>query len=81
MILPRVYANRSLRHLVLEPYKQAFEPTSPTDADTEDEMPPHRYLFYCYVFQYHVMRFGQISLQIVSRHVSFQSVITDFENV
>ncbi|KAF8344985.1 hypothetical protein F5887DRAFT_968850 [Amanita rubescens] len=59
------------RHLILEPYKQAFESSYLTD-DTEDEIPPHRYLFYCYVFQYHIMRFGQISLQILDNIVGLE---------
>ncbi|KAG7440516.1 uncharacterized protein BT62DRAFT_910398 [Guyanagaster necrorhizus] len=44
------------RHAVLEPFRPVFE------GNGEQEVPSHRYLFHCYVYQYHLMRF---STQIV----------------
>lgn len=41
------------RLLVLEPYRRMFD----SDSD-RDGVPPHRYLFHCYVYQYHLMRFA-----------------------
>ncbi|PBK88893.1 hypothetical protein ARMGADRAFT_996733 [Armillaria gallica] len=40
------------RHTVLEPFRPAFE------GNGEQEVPSHRYLFHCYVYQYHLMRFS-----------------------
>ncbi|KAJ7744984.1 hypothetical protein DFH07DRAFT_20255 [Mycena maculata] len=40
------------RHLILEPWRPSFDP----DHDPEQEMPPHRHLFHCYVYQYHLMQ-------------------------
>ncbi|KAF7338076.1 hypothetical protein MVEN_02032100 [Mycena venus] len=40
------------RHLVLEPWLPAFDPNH----DPEHEIPPHRHLFHCYVYQYHLMQ-------------------------
>ncbi|KAF5356418.1 hypothetical protein D9758_009464 [Tetrapyrgos nigripes] len=44
------------RHSVLEPYRSAFEPKM--EGEEEEEPPAHRYLFNCYVYQYHLMRFA-----------------------
>lgn len=41
---------------VLEPYRAIFG--SPSDGPTYEDAPPHRYLFHCYVYQYHLMRFS-----------------------
>ncbi|KAF8211930.1 hypothetical protein K438DRAFT_1805637 [Mycena galopus ATCC 62051] len=40
------------RHMVLEPWNPFFDPSH----DPEHEMPPHRHLFHCYVYQYHLMQ-------------------------
>ncbi|KAF8642481.1 hypothetical protein AX16_009482 [Volvariella volvacea WC 439] len=42
------------RHKVLEPYKAAFESHGHQDEDID--IPPHRHLFHCYVYQYHLMQ-------------------------
>ncbi|KAF9028574.1 hypothetical protein BDZ89DRAFT_1066048 [Hymenopellis radicata] len=41
------------RFEVLEPYKPVLE----AKGDVEQDSPSHRYLFHCYVYQYHLMRF------------------------
>ncbi|KAL4063403.1 hypothetical protein V8B97DRAFT_1930456 [Scleroderma yunnanense] len=41
---------------VLEPYRAMFD--SSNDGSTFDDVPPHRYLFHCYVYQYHLIRFS-----------------------
>ncbi|KAF7322544.1 hypothetical protein HMN09_00032900 [Mycena chlorophos] len=46
------------RHLVLEPWRPSFDTGH---LDLEHEMPPHRHLFHCYVYQYHLL---QVSLNI-----------------
>ncbi|KAJ6502261.1 hypothetical protein C8R45DRAFT_818343 [Mycena sanguinolenta] len=40
------------RHLVLEPWNPFFDPSH----EPEHEMPPHRYLFHCYVYQFHLIQ-------------------------
>ncbi|KAK2462664.1 hypothetical protein APHAL10511_005397 [Amanita phalloides] len=59
----------SKRHLVVDPYRQLFEPV-PQAENWEEEMeygaPPHRYLFHCYVYQYHLMQFGDASLNTLN---------------
>lgn len=44
------------RLLVLEPYRPMFDTAD--ELISCDDAPPHRYLFHCYVYQYHVMRFA-----------------------
>ncbi|KAG2070593.1 hypothetical protein BDR04DRAFT_1198344 [Suillus decipiens] len=44
------------RLTVLDPYRQMFDRGH--DASNDDEVPPHRYLFHCYVYQYHVLQFA-----------------------
>ncbi|KAF7419671.1 hypothetical protein PC9H_002263 [Pleurotus ostreatus] len=66
------------RHKVLDPYRLAFEPKdipgrkSRFDLDFEEDkderehqtVPPHRYLFRCYVYQYHLLQFSHNLLQM-----------------
>jgi hypothetical protein len=40
------------RHLILEPWRPSFDPNH----DPEQEIPPHRHLFHCYVYQYHLIQ-------------------------
>ncbi|KAJ6597201.1 hypothetical protein DFH09DRAFT_113905 [Mycena vulgaris] len=47
------------RHLVLEPWRPSFDPNH----DPEQEMPPHRHLFHCYIYQYHLI---QVSVNLVT---------------
>ncbi|KAG1727012.1 hypothetical protein EDB19DRAFT_1914374 [Suillus lakei] len=44
------------RLTVLDPYRPMFD--SSHDASSDDEVPPHRYLFHCYVYQYHLLHFA-----------------------
>ncbi|KAF8628826.1 hypothetical protein AX17_005887 [Amanita inopinata Kibby_2008] len=55
---------RDKRHRVLEPYRRSFEAKG-EDADAEYEMPPHRYLFHCYVYQYQLMQFASCTLSML----------------
>jgi hypothetical protein len=61
-----------LRHLllsgrdrltVLDPYRPLFD--SSYDTSSDDEVPPHRYLFHCYVYQYHVLQFAVLLQDMV----------------
>ncbi|KAJ7157023.1 hypothetical protein C8R43DRAFT_998138 [Mycena crocata] len=40
------------RHTILEPWRPSFDPGQ----DPEQEMPPHRHLFHCYLYQYHLIQ-------------------------
>ncbi|KAF7295393.1 hypothetical protein MIND_01078900 [Mycena indigotica] len=40
------------RHLILEPWRSSFN----YDHENEHETPPHRHLFHCYVYQYHLLQ-------------------------
>lgn len=53
------------RLLVLEPYRQAFG-SKHIGSITGEDVPPHRYLFHCYVYQYHVMEFSICLVKTVS---------------
>ena len=52
------------RHRVLDPYRSAFDPKH-VRANGFHDPPPHRYLFHCYMYQYHLMRFTSILTEIV----------------
>ncbi|KAI0318290.1 hypothetical protein OF83DRAFT_1057097 [Amylostereum chailletii] len=52
--LDRFKKDRRLR--VLEPYRSAFD-SRHLGSLTGDNVPPHRFLFHCYVYQYHLSRF------------------------
>ncbi|KAJ6630533.1 hypothetical protein B0H10DRAFT_1981580 [Mycena sp. CBHHK59/15] len=48
-------------HLILEPYRPSFDPES----DPEQEMPPHRFLFHCYVYQYHLLQVADLMVTML----------------
>ena len=48
---------------VLDPYRSAFDPKH-LHVDDPDP-PPHRYLFHCFMYQYHLLRFSGILTEIV----------------
>ncbi|KDQ52942.1 hypothetical protein JAAARDRAFT_39659 [Jaapia argillacea MUCL 33604] len=50
------------RHLVLEPYRSSLDPRLVASLQ---EIPPHRHLFHCYVYQYHLMRVAQLVLEML----------------
>ncbi|KAJ6525711.1 hypothetical protein B0H19DRAFT_1223853 [Mycena capillaripes] len=47
------------RHLILEPWRPSFD----QEHESEQEMPPHRHLFHCYVYQFHLI---QVSSNVVT---------------
>jgi len=51
------------RHKVLDPYLLAFDPEHVASSD--EELPPHRYLFHCYVYQYHLLQFTTLLVSAV----------------
>ncbi|KAI0770884.1 hypothetical protein BD413DRAFT_553337 [Trametes elegans] len=56
---------KNQRHRVLDPYRSAFDPKHVRAVAGTQEPPPHRYLFHCYMYQYHLMRFSSILTEIL----------------
>jgi hypothetical protein len=50
------------RHLILEPYRPSFDQAQ----DPDQEMPPHRHLFHCYVYQYHLLQTADLMVAMVA---------------
>ncbi|KAF9499221.1 hypothetical protein BDN71DRAFT_1384411 [Pleurotus eryngii] len=75
------------RHKVLDPYRLAFEQKdtlgrkSRFDLDFEEDkderdhqtVPPHRYLFRCYVYQYHLLQFSHNLLQMLDEILKMEA--------
>ncbi|KAJ7172199.1 hypothetical protein C8R46DRAFT_893839 [Mycena filopes] len=57
------------RHIILDPWRPSFDPS-----DNEQEMPPHRYLFNGYVYQYHLI---QVSANIATMLDEIHSMETE----
>ncbi|KAF8629340.1 hypothetical protein AX15_003501 [Amanita polypyramis BW_CC] len=62
---------RKKRHLVLDPYKGTFDPRA-EEIDTDQDVPPHRHLFHCYVYQYHVMEFGDYTMKMLDHIIGLE---------
>ncbi|EJF58526.1 hypothetical protein DICSQDRAFT_66814 [Dichomitus squalens LYAD-421 SS1] len=55
---------------VLDPYRRAFDPKH-LNVDGPDP-PPHRYLFHCFMYQYHLLRFSGILTEILDNIISLE---------
>jgi hypothetical protein len=62
--------NFSARHNVTEPWRVIFDVKG---GDSDVEAPSHRYLFHCYVYQYHLMRFSTMIMELV--RLTFSCVV------
>ncbi|KAI9062294.1 hypothetical protein FKP32DRAFT_1677443 [Trametes sanguinea] len=60
------------RHRVLDPYRSAFDPKHVCALSGIHEPPPHRYLFHCYMYQYHVMRFSSILTEVLDAIIKLE---------
>ncbi|KZT00914.1 uncharacterized protein LAESUDRAFT_523085 [Laetiporus sulphureus 93-53] len=60
------------RHRVLDPYRSAFDPSHVRSPGGSTEPPPHRYLFHCYVYQYHLIRFASIIIEILDEMIRLE---------
>ncbi|KAF9813949.1 hypothetical protein IEO21_05385 [Rhodonia placenta] len=60
------------RHRVLDPYRSAFDPSHVGSPEGNIEPPPHRYLFHCYVYQYHLMQFAFLLVDILETITSME---------
>ncbi|TFK66336.1 hypothetical protein BDN72DRAFT_880366 [Pluteus cervinus] len=54
------------RHVVLEPYIAAFE------GRADHGTPSHHHLFHCYVYQYHLMQFASIVLEMLDESIRLE---------
>jgi hypothetical protein len=62
------------RLLVIDPWRRFFDPnhdSEPGSALENEPIPPHRYLFHCYVYQYHLQEFTVRLLDMVSSDFFF----------
>ncbi|KAG1718215.1 hypothetical protein EDB19DRAFT_1899481 [Suillus lakei] len=59
------------RLTVLDPYRPMFD--SSHDASSDDEVPPHRYLFHCYVYQYHLLHFAVLLQDMLKEIVRLET--------
>ncbi|KAF8431956.1 hypothetical protein L210DRAFT_3650787 [Boletus edulis BED1] len=59
------------RLTVLHPYRAMF--ASVDDTVLEHEIPSHRHLFHCYVYQYHLMRFATSIQDVLSEIVRLET--------
>ncbi|KAF5346488.1 hypothetical protein D9756_010113 [Leucocoprinus leucothites] len=56
---------------VLEPYRPAFD-RSTTEDNPDYVMPPHRYLFHCYVYQFHLMQFSGVVVSMLDEVIRLE---------
>lgn len=55
------------RHRVLDPYRCAFDPRHVRSGKSgAPEAPPHKYLFHCYVYEFHSLQMGVLIKGLVS---------------
>jgi hypothetical protein len=56
--------------MVLEPYREAFSDKH-EGCMTGGEIPPHRFLFHAYTYQYHLMEFSNVLISVVRPPFTF----------
>ncbi|KAG1736637.1 uncharacterized protein EDB91DRAFT_1141898 [Suillus paluster] len=59
------------RLTVLDPYRPIFDRSY--DASSDDEVPPHRYLFHCYVYQYHLLQFAVLLQEMLKEIIRLET--------
>lgn len=53
------------RHIVIDPYRASLDAK---DGNGEaSDVPSHRHLFHCYVYQYHLWQFVKVLSELVRR--------------
>ena len=63
---------------VLDPYRCAFDPKHVKDGKGGvAEAPPHKYLFHCYMYEYHILQFALLVEGLVSCLVIILECVTD----
>lgn len=61
------------RHIILQPYRLAFE-TPDEDSGSDYETPPHRHLFNCYVYQYHLIQISEIVIDGIDEIIKLEEL-------
>lgn len=59
------------RLTVLDPYRPMFD--SSYDTSSDDQVPPHRYLFHCYVYQYHLLHFAVLLQEMLKELIRLET--------
>ncbi|KXN81239.1 hypothetical protein AN958_05700 [Leucoagaricus sp. SymC.cos] len=54
---------------VIDPYRPAFEKA---EDNPDYVMPPHRYLFNCYVYQFHLIRFSEVVINMLDEVIRLE---------
>ncbi|KAF8885154.1 hypothetical protein BD779DRAFT_1611982 [Infundibulicybe gibba] len=54
----------------LDPYRPSFQ----SDINSEYQMPAHRYLFHCYVYQYHLIQFSGVLLDMFDEIIQLETI-------
>ncbi|KAG6811615.1 hypothetical protein H0H92_006630 [Tricholoma furcatifolium] len=60
------------RHRVLEPYRSSFDPKQEAYPDHDHDPPAHRHLFQAYVYQYHLIQFAWITLEMIDEMIRLE---------
>jgi hypothetical protein len=60
--------------MVLEPYRGAFSDMH-EGCMTGGDIPPHRFLFHAYTYQYHLMEFSNILISTVRPTFTFSQAV------
>ena len=50
---------------VLDPYRSAFDPKHVKSRDGLVDAPPHKYLFHCYMYEFHTLRLAILVEELV----------------
>ncbi|GLB35374.1 putative ER transporter, 6TM, N-terminal [Lyophyllum shimeji] len=58
------------RHRVLDPYRPAFD--AEHDPTEDHDLPAHRYLFQAFVYQFHLIQFTNIVLEMLDQMIGLQ---------
>ncbi|KAF8067019.1 hypothetical protein FPV67DRAFT_1769133 [Lyophyllum atratum] len=66
---------REERHRVLDPYRPGFDQSgneNGEEAESDHELPAHRYLFQAFVYQFHLIQFTNLVLEMLDEMIRLQ---------
>ena len=66
---------------MLDPYRSAFDPKFVGASGGAMDAPPHRYLFNCYMYEYHTMQLGLLLSGLVRFGASHTGEILPHETI
>ncbi|KAK7688323.1 hypothetical protein QCA50_008695 [Cerrena zonata] len=61
---------------VLDPYRSAFDPKHIGSSDHFEEPPPHKFLFNCYMYEYHALEFANILADLLEDIIKLEKTYT-----